>query len=314
MYADSTLTFTARLGITQPGSAATTAILTCGAQSTTKQFFVESTAQQVTIDTPAAQINSECRLFVRGTSEGLSYVAPTVAHLLVVPETLIVQVPVTTVEAGELLAFSVIVPEDPAIAFPVSMKLYCNDALVGSQSTTTSASTQYFPVSNAAIGVCQFNTTNSNTVDVTVQQQLSIASSLNGWTSGSTVIVNITSPNLEAEQITLSTSCSIGSFSQQITTSSNANYFIADGTNGVQCLLSTLNLPQYYLPIPPTFVNIGLDPQQQQSIIQSLQLPLFIDNLVRDRELQDLQKSAKIKSIRRFLKKPKKYLKPIWQK
>ena len=88
--------------------------------------------------------------------------------------------------------------------------------------------------------------------------------------------IRINSPNQQAQQVTLNTACSIGSFSGSVYTSLNAIYSINPSVNGVGCLLTTTNVPQYYLPIPAAYVNIALGQAQQKQIIQLLNPASFI--------------------------------------
>ena len=281
----SQFTFTSYLGLTQPMLASVSYKITCGSSSTSlSPQSIGNSPQIFTIDTPNVPVGTTCSM-VSDNSPPQGYAAS--ARKTIISSSaqqLTLSVPSTVITAGGSLAYSVYVTADPSITAPITMELFCNSVLLYSENVLTSAATKYFPVPAEAVGICQFKGTstsnviaNTPTVDVTVQQELSIASSLNGWTSGSTVVVNITSPNLDPELITLSTSCSSDSFSAQIMTSSNANYLIPAYFSGVGCLLSTLNLPDYYLPIPLTVVNIAPGPALTQQIIQQINPAAFIN-------------------------------------
>ena len=166
----------------------------------------------------------------------------------------------------------------PSLVTSLQLKLTCNSVVVQTVTTTSSASAQSFIVASDAIGPCTLQAfsvdtlyPNSNIVDLTVYQQLYISSSLQGWQSGQTVAVNVTSPNLQEFSTVLLTTCSIGSTSGSVLTSTLADYPLQSTLNGVNCLLSTPSVSQpYFLPLLPTFVNIALSPAQQQQVVQQL--------------------------------------------
>ena len=110
----------------------------------------------------------------------------------------------------------------------------------------------------------------SNTVYLTVQQQLYVSSSLDGWTGGSHVHLNITSPNLITALIPYAITCSTSSTSGTVPGSIDTEISLSSALNGVNCLLSTQSTPQYYLNLQPTFVNIAMSAGVIQSVITSI--------------------------------------------
>lgn len=274
----SSLNFTAYLGLTQSMTATVAFAVACGDNTTSATYEIGSTPQSFVISTPNAQTGSTCYLVGINSVNTQGYAGPANITLITAePLELVLSLQQATVSAGNELAFRVYVQSNQTIPVPVTVNLFCNDALVGGSNFTASNSVQYFSVPGQAIGVCQINGTslntvvsNSDTVDVTVYQQLYVASSLIGWTSGSSVAVNITSPNLEENQVTLTTSCSIGSFEASINTASNSQYTIPSNINGVQCSLVTSNLPPFYLPLQTNLFNITIDPAQIEEIVRRL--------------------------------------------
>ncbi len=184
---DSTFTFIAYLGLNQSMATVGAAELTCGSQTTSVSFNLTNTPEEITISTPSRSSLDNCLLYVFNDPESQSYAAP--VKIFLTSAYLTLEVSSDTVSAGNVLAYEVYVGSDPSVGYLAALNLYCGNQLLVSENVTTSSSTQYFNIPNTAIGVCQFNASNynnsygnSNTVSLTVNQQLNIASSLTDWT------------------------------------------------------------------------------------------------------------------------------------
>ncbi len=271
----SVLTFNASLGLSQSMSAAAAANLTCGNLKTRSTFNLTSDSRAFTLETPDAVPGEQCTLYIYNDPEVNAYAAP--INVLLTVDSLLITVATITVNAGDSLAYNISVQSDPETEVPVSVILYCSNVVTGGKVTFTSNVTQYFTIPNTAVGICQFNSTGSNTVDITVNQQLNITSSLTGWKSGSSVPVNISSPSLEDVQILLTTTCPVGIFEANVMTATDETYPIPSNINGIQCMLTSSNLPPFYLPIPVTYVTIAVGEELSQQIVQQISPASFIE-------------------------------------
>lgn len=200
---------------------------------------------------------------------------------------LVLSVATATPTAGTSLSYHVSF-SPPLPDEEVTIKLQCSiGGEVQSFTTTVSSSAQSFVVHSNAIGQCTLQAfpsnpdyPDSNAVSLTVYQQLYIASSLQGWTAGETVSVNVATANLESFSTSLLTTCSIGYFQQDINTNDVSSFTIPPGVNGISCLLSTPSVPQNYHPLQPTYVNIGLSDSDTRRIIQSLAPLNFVNSVM----------------------------------
>ncbi len=199
----------------------------------------------------------------------------------VVTTTLILSASPATPTAGGVVSYAVYF--NPPSIQPVTVELNCG-AVVQEIETTSSQSAltvQTFQVDAFAIGVCTLQASNldydSNIIQLTVSQQLFIASSLIGWTGGQIVEVNVTSPNLLSDTIPFTISCSIKSSSYALTGSSLTPIPLSTSLNGVGCALSTQYSVPYYLNLQSTSVNIAMSEVIVQSVVSSINPALFIN-------------------------------------
>ncbi len=233
------------------------------------------------LDDPNATINAPliggCEIFAIAADPSIYY--QTFDNITVnLLNNLTLSVANTYPTASSKLSYSLYFTQ--ALVTSVQLKLTCNSVVIQTvdTSSTSDESTQTFVISSAAIGVCNLQAfpdnqdySDSNSVELIIFQQLYFASSLQGWTGGQSVSVNLTSPNLEVISLNLITTCSIGSYNQLISTSTDSLYNVPLSLNGVTCLLTTPSVPSFYLP-PLATVNIAISQIYQVVIIEQLDL------------------------------------------
>ncbi len=198
----------------------------------------------------------------------------------IVTTTLILSASPSTPTAGGVVSYAVYF--DPPSIQSVTMELNCGAVVQDIETTSSqSASTvQTFQVDSLAIGVCALQASNtfysSNIIQLTVNQQLFVASSLTGWTGGQTVQVNVTTPNLLSDPIPFLITCSLQSASYTLQGSTLTPVTLPASLNGVGCALSTQYSAQYYLNLQSTTVNIALSQAAVQSVVSSINPASFI--------------------------------------
>lgn len=258
--------------------AVTKVTFTCGGESET----IEVTANEVKADAVFTNPNlvGDCK--VMAVTEPVAYATYSYTLLTVVYPLTLKAVPTTTT-AGSTVSYSFVFNE-PTATEPIDLKLTCEGSEVQSMTVSPTTATQSFVVDNSAKGQCSlqaFRTGDgypvSNSVAMTVYQQLVLASSLQGWTGGQSVSVLLTSPEGLSFSTELVTTCSIGSYSQSVITASTEEYTLPSTLNGIDCLLSTPgSLPDYYLPLQQTLVRIAMSEATSQNALQSLCPACFV--------------------------------------
>ncbi len=169
----------------------------------------------------------------------------------------------------------------------LNVSLVCNSVTVASvQNLETSINGRYqITIPEEAIGVCDLfgqpdppsnDYFNTNTINNAVYQQLQLNSSVIGWTGGDEVEFIISALELESQWITAKLTCPTATFTQRVFIDDlHATLQLPNSLNGIGCVLETVDLPQYYLPIPKTKVNVACSTEMGQSIFDYLQLSNF---------------------------------------
>ncbi len=196
----------------------------------------------------------------------------------VVTTTLILSASPATPTAGGVLSYAVYF--NPPSIQQVTVEFDCGAVVqeIKTSSSQSASTVQTFQVDAFAIGQCTLQANNtfysSNTIQLTVNQQLYISSSLIGWTGGQTVQVNVTSPNLISDQIPFLITCSLQSVNYTLKGSTLTPVTLPASLNGVSCLLSTQYSTQYYLNLQSTSVNIAA---AVQLVVSSINPASFIN-------------------------------------
>lgn len=184
--------------------------------------------------------------------------------------------------AGTTVKFSIFDASNPSLSTPVTIVLGCNSETV--LLTRTSTRVQEIAVGTDAIGDCGLysypedpNYPSSYYYGIVAYQPLTLVSSLTGWKGGSEVPVLISALNSEDNfEVLLLASCSIGTNSGTVVVGQTSSYAIDSAINGVDCVLTVQNLPEYYLPIPETRVNIAMSDALEAQVIRQLNVGNFL--------------------------------------
>ena len=173
-------------------------------------------------------------------------------------------------------------PPEPLL---VALRLYCPiPAITQVILTRTSATLQSFRIVELAVGPCSLTATpqdsslpSSEAASVIVNQQLGlIGFDGNGWQGGTSVPLQIASPDEQQVSVLLQVDCAIRSYSQAMTTYSLESLSLPELLNGIGCRLWTPTVPQYYLPIQPVTVDIAMSVALQAQVIRQLNLGSWV--------------------------------------
>lgn len=282
LISNTTLKFSAHLGLEESNPATVKAQLQCPTDTfILGEISLTSTPADFSLPTPASLANGTvCSFTAAGVSPAIAVSDP-VKLTVIRQEPLRLTLQSSSANAGQSLTYVLSVASSESTVTDAVLRLSCDSGFESSVQVKTAPDAQFLSVPSDAIGPCRMFAqplevyySATSFVSVIVNQPLTVItsslSSLDGWKSGTTVSIHVSSPNLQSFTISLSTTCSITHFTANITTATPSPYPIPPGVNGLKCVLSTAGVPAFYLPIPVTVVDIGMDAAEVRQVVRSL--------------------------------------------
>ena len=152
---------------------------------------------------------------------------------------------------------------------------FSRSGLVNEASTQTIAPT--YGSTNCTIRAGGDYFLDSEHLSIIFSTPLSFSANLNGWKGGSTVPITISAYNGQVIEVQVNINCPASSQSfVNVATGSEQLLNLSPGLNGIGCLITTTDLPEYYLPIEPVSVDISLGSQATEAVVNALAPANFI--------------------------------------